>query len=255
MISAFVSRSFGVGLKLTEEELLRVNERRRSEKWGQYVETKAAIEVYGSTQKKEIKDPLTLVRFFDVGINEEGYWNYFHMALLIEDAFDVLSVKYPEYDFLILMDQSSGHGKRMEGGLNAAEMSVKFGGSQQKMRNTTINELGTYPAQLKVGDTQSLTFTYGDAGPFYLSDEEREGLRFDVFSGEKKTMKKTKKMLVDEIKQTGYQIRGHLSKDELERIANSKQIELTYELSVKKEGWMGKPKGLLQIFWNCGIIL
>ena len=51
MISAFVSRSFGVGLKLTEEELLRVNERRRSEKWGQYVETKAAIEVYGSTKK------------------------------------------------------------------------------------------------------------------------------------------------------------------------------------------------------------
>jgi len=120
MISAFVSRSFGVGLKLTEEELLRVNERRRSEKWGQYVETKAAIEVYGSTQKKEIKDPLTLVRFFDVGINEEGYWNYFHMALQIEDMFDILSIKYPESNFVVLMDQSSGHGKRMEGGLNAS---------------------------------------------------------------------------------------------------------------------------------------
>ena len=61
------------------------------------------------------------------------------------------------------------------------------------MRNTTINKLGTYPSKLKVGDTQLLTFTYGGAGPFYLSDEEREGLRFDMFSGEKKKKQKTKK--------------------------------------------------------------
>ncbi len=54
---------------------------------------KAAIEIYGST-KKEIKEPLTLIRFFDLGINGEGYWNYFHMALQIEDTFDVLSVKF-----------------------------------------------------------------------------------------------------------------------------------------------------------------
>ena len=148
------------------------------------------------------------------------------MALQIEDAFDVLSVKYPDFDFTILMDQSSGHGKKMEGGLNAEEMGVRYGGSQPKMRHTTINELGTYPSIYKVGDTQSLTFTYGDDGPFYLSDEEREGLKFDVFSGEKKLMKKPKKMLVDKIKMAGYQIRGHLSKDELERIAKTKNIEL-----------------------------
>ena len=54
------------------------------------------------------------------------------MALQIEDAFDVLCVKYPEYDFTILMDQSSGHGKKMEEGLNAEEMFVRYGGSQQK---------------------------------------------------------------------------------------------------------------------------
>ena len=118
----------------------------------------------------------------------------------------------------------------------------------------TINKLGTYPSKLKVGDTQSLTFTYGDYGPFYLSDEEREGLKFDVFSGEKKKNQKTKKMLVDEIKQAGYQIRGHLSKDELERIAALKNMELTYDFMVKKEGRMGKPKGLLQILWERGFI-
>ena len=61
-------------------------------------------------------------------------------------------------------------------------------------------------------------------------------------------------MLVDEIKQTGYQIRGHISKDELERIAALNNVELTYDYIVKKEGWMGKPKGLLQILWERGFI-
>ncbi len=47
------------------------------------------------------------------------------MVLQIEDAFYILSIKYPEYNFLMLMDQSSGHGKKMEGGLNAEEVSVR----------------------------------------------------------------------------------------------------------------------------------
>ena len=122
------------------------------------------------------------------------------------------------------------------------------------MRNTTINELGTYPAQLEVGDSQSLSCLFGDNGPFYLSVEEREGLKFDLFTGERKMSKKTKKMLVKEIKETGFQIRGHLSKDELKRITNEKGIRHTYELFVKKEGWIGKPKGLLQILWERGFI-
>ena len=75
MISAFVSRSFWIGLELTNKELLKVNERQRREKSVHYMEKSAAIEVYGSTKKKEIKDTLTLVQFFDLGINEEGYWN------------------------------------------------------------------------------------------------------------------------------------------------------------------------------------
>ena len=52
MISAFVSRSFGVGIQLTEEELIKVNKQRKSEHWGHYMEKKAAMEIYGSTKKK-----------------------------------------------------------------------------------------------------------------------------------------------------------------------------------------------------------
>ena len=84
------------------------------------------------------------------------------------------------------MDQSSGYRKKMEGGLNAGEISVTYGGLKPKMRNTTINELGTYTAQLQVGNILSLTFNCGNVGPTCLSDEEREGLKFDVFSGPKK---------------------------------------------------------------------
>ena len=52
MVSAFVSRSFGVGLELSEEELMKVNERRSSEEWGEYIEKKAAMEIHGSTKKR-----------------------------------------------------------------------------------------------------------------------------------------------------------------------------------------------------------
>ena len=125
-----------------------------------------------------------MVNFFNIGINEESYWNYFHIALQIEDMFNVISVKYPEYNFVVLIFKYSGHGKRMEGGLNAGEMSVRYGGSQQKIRITTINKFGTNPAQMKVGHIQSLTFKCGNAGPFYL------GLKFDVFLGKKKIKRK-----------------------------------------------------------------
>ena len=99
MVSAFVSREFGVGLKLNEEELQKVNARRASSDWSDYISKKEAIEVYGSTKKKKIDKTLTLIQYFDLGTNEEGYWNYNHVALQVEDVFDVLSIKYPSYDF------------------------------------------------------------------------------------------------------------------------------------------------------------
>ena len=101
------------------------------------------------------------------------------MTHQIEDTFNVLSIKVPEYNFVMLMDKLLGNGQKMEGGLNAEEMSVR-----SKLRNTTINKLGTYPAQLQVDDIHLLNLNYGDVGPFYLSEEER--------------------VLVDEIKITGY---------------------------------------------------
>ena len=100
MISGFVSRDFGLGLTVTATELTMIYERRSSPHWGEYLSEQAAIEIYGCNHKMEIEDKHTLLRFFDVGVNEDGYWNYNHMALQVEDVFDILSVKYPDYDFL-----------------------------------------------------------------------------------------------------------------------------------------------------------
>ena len=95
------------------------------------------------------------------------------MALQIENVFDILCIKHPTPDFFTLMDQSSGHGRRMEGGLNAGEMSVRFCASQLKMRKIIVNKLGTYPSQMKVGNIHLLTSTHGgvasDASTFPMS--------------------------------------------------------------------------------------
>jgi hypothetical protein len=51
MISAFQSREFGFGVNLTDEQLERVNRKRRGEK---YKDEDAAISKLGSAQKKRL---------------------------------------------------------------------------------------------------------------------------------------------------------------------------------------------------------
>ena len=53
-----------------------------------------------------MNDQLTLIRFFEVGFNEEGFWNYNQMALQVEDVIDDLLVKFynKSVDFLFLID-------------------------------------------------------------------------------------------------------------------------------------------------------
>ena len=201
-----------------------------------------------------MKDPLTLVRFFDVGINEEGYWNYNQIALQVEDVFDVLAIKYPQYDIVLLMDQSSGHGKMRDGALNANVMSVRYGGKQGKLRKTKIREIGTYRRILDIGDEQLMVFGDDDDGPFYLTPEDRIRMKYDRFSGVTKTIEKNKKKLMDELKQKGFLVRRYYGKEELQKIAQEMGIELTYNHQEVIEGWCGRPKGMLQVLWERGHI-
>ncbi len=114
-----------------------------------------------------------MIRFFDVGVNLEGLWNYDQMALQVEDIFDVLAIKYPQFDILFLFDQSSDHGRMRKGSLNANTMSVRWGGRQGRLCNTKINEIGTYPATINVGEEQSMIFKEDDLGPFCLTNNQR----------------------------------------------------------------------------------
>jgi len=254
MISAFVSRDFGVGILLSKEELEEVNKRRMSQQWSEYISVESAKNVYGNIKKKPITDELTLVRFFEVGVNLEGFWNYDQMALQVEDIYDVLVIKYPNFDFLFMFDQSSGHGKMREGSLNVHNMGVRWGGKQEILRKTKIEETGPYQCILKVGDEQNMKFVDTDDGPFYLHNNHRIARKYDRIKGEKRVVEKNKKKLKEELKSKGHVVRGHCSKIEMERLAGEYGIALTEEVELVEEGWLGKPKGLLQVLWERGWI-
>ena len=54
------------------------------------------------------------------------------------------------------------------------------------------------------------------------------------------------------MKAKGHIVRGHVTKKELEQLAEEHGVELTSEVEVIEEGWCGKPKGLLQVLWERG---
>ena len=68
-------------------------------------------------------------------------------------------------------------------------MNKNFGGDQNKMRDIIIKDL-TYLGpfdhlnKLQVNQIQSMQFKEGDTGPFYLSEEKKEELKFDTIASE-----------------------------------------------------------------------
>ena len=89
-----------LGSTLSEVELNEVSKKRMGSEWGECTSKSEAITIYDTIKKKKkkkkIQDQLTLVRFFDIGVNLE---------------YNVLLVKFPHYNFLLMLDQSSGHGQ------------------------------------------------------------------------------------------------------------------------------------------------
>jgi len=153
------------------------------------------------------------------------------------------------------MDQSSGHGRMREGALNANNMSVRYGGCQEKLRDTKIRDVGTYPRTLEIGDVQSMVFLVDDDGPFYLSAAEKCRYKFDRLTGKSKMREKSKKRLIEELKiQKKICVRRYYKRDEINEIATVNGIRLTYEEPEIVKGWVGRPKGMLQVLWERGWI-
>jgi hypothetical protein len=122
MLSAFISREFGFGRKLTEAELVKIKSGRRCRKNKTYRGTQAAIEILKTTEKSELKES-PFVKYLFIRANNEGIWNSYHMSLQFEDVVDCLMVLYPEFEFVFLFDNSQGHARKRHGALSALQMS------------------------------------------------------------------------------------------------------------------------------------
>lgn len=264
MISAFQSRKFGFGMEMTAEELQQVND---SRKGTHYWDAEAANEVQKSTVKKELtKSPF--VRTLLIGANLEGYWNSFHMAVQLEDCIDCLKVLHPNLDYVFLFDHSQGHNRKRKDGLDTNGMNKLWGGKQPPMRESKITEgcLGTFPRTLQPGDVQQMCWptkeelTSDDIGPFHLTPGERVLRRDDIFHDEWTEKDKPLPMLIKEIREKTRDQPNYLKNGDKTRlnVAKLAAIELTIPLKYREqkidEGWCGKPKGLLQILWERGLI-
>ena len=208
MLSAFVSREFGFGRQMTDNELQTVNMARQTTAFGTYTDTAAAMEILGTTKKASLLES-PFVKYLFIGINNEGYWNSYHMSLQLKDVVDCLRVLYPRFDFAFLCDHSQGHhARKRDGALSAINMQKNFGGSKQQMRETIIMSqegyLGTHSPILRVGDTQSMVFKTDDCGPWYMTPDQRELQRHDRTLGKRsKPAEKTKKALLEDLNERG----------------------------------------------------
>ena len=111
-----------------------------------------------------------------------------------------------------------------------------------------------HASKLKVGDIQSMQYSQDDTGPFYMSEEKRRELNFDVETEETETKKYTRSQLIDKIQsQTDLKnVRGTLVA--IQGIATSHNIPIDYQRKKIREGWANEPKGMLQILWERGCI-
>ena len=251
MVSAYVARPFGLGIHLSSSQLGELNKTKRRRK--KCVSKESAMNVHGTTTKPIFNNTHLLVQYFNVGVNEEGYWSHDHMVLQNEDAYDVLSYMYPLYDFVDLMDQSTGHRKRDSDALHAPSMCSKWGGSQPRMHPTAVKEIGPHPATLQPGDTQCMVFRSSDKGPFYMETPNK--FKHTRETDETIKQKKTKEELLSELKKKkGYEVTKYISMADIVKVAQSKGIRTVRSEKQKIFGWCGQPKGLIQVLWERGLI-
>ena len=255
MISAIVSREFGFGMKIPEADLQKVNDYRRAKT---YSDVLAAVEKRGTAEKQPLSDSPFVVEF-EYGVQAEGYWTYDHMVLQLEDCIDVITVLYPQYEFMFLFDHSCGHDRKRPDGLCVNSIRKNFGGKQAVMRDTrleTEDYFGEYKEDgltaLQVGDTQRMGFISTDTGPYWMTVAEREISRHDRPTG--KTIKRfrNKTDLLKDLQAKGVSGKGR--KDELQILCKNQNVPIEEELEETVEGWEGKPKGMLQILWERGFL-
>jgi len=136
MLSAMQSQDFGFGLPMTLDQFAQVNIVRAKQ---HYVDKAAVIAIYWHMKKPPLK-VLPFVQTITIGVNNDGYWMLYHIAIQLDDCVDCLKILFPDYNFLFLFGHSQGHQQKCIGSLQAAHVSLQFGSSQPLMRDTEITE-------------------------------------------------------------------------------------------------------------------
>ena len=248
MVSAMVSRAFGFGMEISDKDLLTINELRVGKK---YADEEAATYLYGSSSKKTLLES-PFVRCLEYGQGKDGYWTYKHMVLQIEDCTDCLLHLYPQFKYRFELDHSSGHNAERPDGLTTTSINLGWGGKQRKMRDSTLSEDDIGPIKhaqaLKAGDIQSMVFT-SEIPPIF----DPTAPKFDQILPETKitrnlTAVELRKVLEDK----GLNTDGKVA--QLKHRAIEADIPITETTGKLIPGYIGKPKGALQIAAERGFI-
>ena len=264
MVSGYIGPSIGFGYttKISPEAIARMIDLRAGK---QYNDKSSALEILHTTHKKtfldekEVQERLCII--FKHGKNREGYWNYAHTAVQFEDVTDILQGMFPGHDLEFFFDQSSGHKKGREGGLNVNVMRKGFSSSQPPMRDSQLTEncLGPRTRRCQPGDVFSFSFPPSPAllrdGPFYLSDAQKEAKRVKKPKGPPTLRPKKKAELQADLRNAGAQLgnRG-FRLPELVEMARERGIPVQVEEVEMEDGWEGAPKGMFQVLWERGWI-
>ena len=155
-----------------------------------------------------------------------------------------------------MMDNSTGHTRKRENGLDEKQLGKFWGGNEYaiNIRTTTVTEVGEYSPTYHVGQEQCLQFKDTDEGPYYLSPTKRHDQKYDRETGEVRTRERTRMELVQDLKRKGFKLKSSYSKEEIKRLARQNNIPLTVEERKIEPGWCNKSKGLLQILYERGFI-
>ena len=253
MLSSFTCRELGYGYTPSSTVMDAVNQRRNNKKYSD--ESSAVIKNGNSKKPKLTTSPF--VRKMEYGNTHEGYWTYECMILQLEDVIDILKFEFPDFDFVFLFDHSNGHDRLRPNGLNINKIGIKFGGKQPVMRDSLLNErkyFGPYHTSaypLQPGMCQSMQFQPNDSGPCYLTEEDRLVQRLDRNNGEMKKRFVTKDELKILLKNSGI-LNPVGNKKQLQDRCKDLNLPITKEEAKIIEGWVGKPKGALQLLYERG---
>jgi hypothetical protein len=252
------SRMFGFGFDLSSDELKQVNDKRR-ERGNTYsgYAAQAANFLYGDAKKEDLKES-PFVRTISYGNHKDGYWTSNHMLVQVEDVLDVWTTlertKYiaPCMEF----DHSSGHDSEREDGLSVSPTNLKMNwGKGRMMRDCELTEgcLGTIEHEDRVyaGETYQHYFKAGHPPKFHDGTNVPAEADAIVETNAKRVQKRKSELILD-LEAGGYNSKGRV--DDLKARCRGAGIPLEKLVDKTIPGYVGKPKGALDIAYELGWI-